>query len=147
MKEVFEMEWYLQENFNRKLRQYFSKIRLSSHKPLIKRGRWMKPVMEHIDRLCTLYNAKDIEDEYHVLMICYHYKTLRMKFAKKFYYQRPSEDKFHKILKTTKKRDSHRLMTFAKLVLKDYNNQFTCTLYTVTVYLVLTIQNDSLYFN
>ena len=57
------------------------------------------------------FNAKDIEDEYHVLMICSHYKTLRMKIVKKFCYQRPSVYKFHKLLKNTNKRDSHRLMT------------------------------------
>ena len=35
--------------------------------------------------------------------------------------------KFHKLLKTTNKRDAHRLMTFIKLVFKDYNSQFTRT--------------------
>ena len=69
--------------------------RLLTVKLLIERGRWMKPIIELNDRRCTLCNAKDIEDEYHVLMICSHYKSLRMKFVKKFYYQRPSVYKFH----------------------------------------------------
>ena len=42
LKEVFEMEWYLQENFNLELRQCLSTIRLNSHKLLIERERWMK---------------------------------------------------------------------------------------------------------
>ena len=38
VKEIFEMKWYLQKNFNLEFIQWLSKIRLSSHKPLIERG-------------------------------------------------------------------------------------------------------------
>ena len=76
------MEWYLQENFNCELRQCLSKNKLCSHKLFIERGSWMKPIIELNDRICTLCNAKDIEDEYHVLMICSNNKTLCMKFVK-----------------------------------------------------------------
>ena len=50
----------------------------------------MTQIIELNDRICTLCNAKDIEDEYHMLMICSHYKTLRMQILKKVYCQRPS---------------------------------------------------------
>ena len=123
VKEVFEIEWYLQENFNLELR----KCRLNSHKLHNEIESWMKPIIELNDRICTLCNAKDIEDEYHVLMICSHYKTLHMKFVKKFYYQRPSVYIYHKLLKTTNKRDAHRLRTFIKLAFKDCNCLLTCS--------------------
>ena len=43
IKFTFEMEPYLQNNCNRELRQCLTKIRLSSHKFLVERGRWAKP--------------------------------------------------------------------------------------------------------
>ena len=42
-------------------------------------------------------------------------------------FQRPSVYKFHKLLKIIYTCDSHRLMTFIKLISKYYNRQFTCT--------------------
>ena len=121
IKEDFQLEPYLRKNYNRDLRQCLTKIRLSSHKLYIERGRWQKPKVEYCDRLCTLCEQRDIEDEYHVLMTCPHYKSLRLKFIKKKYYEKPSMRKFTNLLTTTNDCELHRLMTFIKLVLKDYN--------------------------
>ena len=121
IKEDFQLEPYLRKNYNRDLRQCLTKIRLSRHKLYIERGRWQKPKVEYCDRLCTLCEQRDIEDEYHVLMTCPHYKSLRLKFIKKKYYERPSMRKFTNLLTTTNDCELHRLMTFIKLVLKDYN--------------------------
>ena len=33
---------------------------------VVERGRWSKPKVEYIDRLCTLCDERDIEDEYHI---------------------------------------------------------------------------------
>ena len=33
---------------------------------VVGRGRWSKPKVEYIDRLCTLCDERDIEDEYHI---------------------------------------------------------------------------------
>ena len=121
IKEDFQLEPYLRKNYNRDLRQCLTKIRLSSHKLYIERGRWQKPKVEYCDRLCTLCEQRAIEDEYHVLMTCPHYKSLRLKFIKKKYYEKPSMRKFTNLLTTTNDCELHRLMTFIKLVLKDYN--------------------------
>ena len=127
IKEVHDTEFYLRQQCNCHLRQGLSKIRLSSHKFFVERGRWSKPKVEYIERLCTLCDQRDIEDEYHILMTCPHYLDLRVKFIKKQYYVRPSMHKFQKLLNTTCKRELFRLMTFIKFVFKDYNNRLTCS--------------------
>ena len=47
IKFTFEMEPYLQNNCNGELRQCLTKIRLSSHKFLVERGRWAKPQISY----------------------------------------------------------------------------------------------------
>ena len=121
IKDDFQLEPYLRKNYNRDLRQCLTKIRLSSHKFYIEKEQWQKPKVEYCDRLCTLCEQRDIEDKYHVLMTCLHYKSLRLKFIKKKYYERPSIKKFTNLLTTTNKCELYRLMTFIKLVLKDYS--------------------------
>ena len=79
IKEVHDTEFYLRQQCNCHLRQGLSKIRLSSHKFFVERGRWSKPKVEYIDRLCTLCDQRDIEDEYHILMTCPHYLDLSAK--------------------------------------------------------------------
>ena len=54
----------------------------------------MKPKIELPNRICTLCNNKDIQDEYHMVLKCVHFHTLRIKFINKYYYVRPSMYKF-----------------------------------------------------
>ena len=87
------------------------------------------PKVEYIDRLCTLCDQQDIEDEHYILMTCLHYLDLGVKFIKEQYHVRPSMHKFQKLLTTTvtSKRELLGLMTFIKLFFKDYNNRLTCS--------------------
>ena len=122
LKDNHEMEPYLQRNINRALRITLTKLRLSSHKLLVERGRWLKPKIEYSNRLCTLCSKIDIQDEYHVLMVCPHYTILRKKYIKAYYYERPSMYKFIQLMKSDNKRDQFRLMVYANLLIKDFNN-------------------------
>ncbi len=126
IKDTYEMEPYLLVNYSRDLRQVLTKIRLSSHKLFVERGRWLKPKIDYEQRLCTVCDDRDIEDEYHILMKCEHYADLRIKFVKKYFYIRPSMHKFQKLMTTTNRRELFRLMTFIKFVFKDYNSRLTC---------------------
>ena len=49
-------------------------------------------------RKCTLCNSGDIEDEYHVTLIYQHFKHLRTKYVKKYYYARPNMAKFIELM-------------------------------------------------
>ena len=116
-------QWpYLQNNCNRELRQCLTKIRLSSHKFLVERGRWVKPQISYQERKCTLCGQVDVEDEYHVLLICSQYSGLRAKFIRKQFYVKPSMLKFQKLLTTTNSKDLQKLMSFIKLMFRAYNN-------------------------
>ena len=52
IKEVHDAEYYLRQKYNCHFRQGLSKIRLSSHKFVVERGRWSKLKVQYIDRLC-----------------------------------------------------------------------------------------------
>ena len=124
LKENHDIEPYLRRNISYTIRITFTKMRLSSPKLLVERGRWVKPKINYCDRLCTLCHKHDIQDEYHALMICSRYESLRKKYLKPYYYKRPSVYKFVQLMNTVNKREQFRLMIFTKLLMKDFN----CTL-------------------
>ena len=62
IKEVHDNGFYLRQPCNRDLWQGLSKIRLSSHKFYDERSRWLKPKIEYINRLCTLCDERDIDE-------------------------------------------------------------------------------------
>ena len=79
----------------------------------------MKPKIELPNRICTLCNDKDIQDEYHIVLKCVHFH--RIKCINKYYYVRPSMFKFQQLMNTRKKREYCRLMLFVKLTMNEYN--------------------------
>ena len=82
-------------NIRRDVRVCFTKLRLSSHKFLVERARWLKVKVSYTHRTCTLCNSNDIKDEYHVTLVCeYKFMDVRKKYIKPFYYQRPNMMKF-----------------------------------------------------
>ena len=102
------------------MRTSYTKFRLSSHKLLVERGRWMKPKLQYEIRKCTLCDSEDIEDEYHVTPVCQQFKDLRTKYIKKYYYTRPSMLKFIELMHVNTKREQFKLMLFFKYMFKMY---------------------------
>ena len=96
----------------------FTKLRFSSHKFLVERARWLKVKVPYTQRTCTLCNSNDIEDEYHVTLVCEYFRDVRKKYIKPFYYQRPNMMKFLDLMTSVSKKDRFRLMFFFKLFLK-----------------------------
>ena len=76
-KDIRMTEPYLLSISNPKIRQAFTKFRLSDHKLLIESGRHCKPPTPVNDRLCTLCQLQAIEDEIHFLIDCNFYQNLR----------------------------------------------------------------------
>ena len=74
-------ESYLTININKNLLTAFTKFRLSSHKLLVERGRWKSLKLDYELRKCTY--SGDIEDEYHVTLICEQFVDIRKKIYKK----------------------------------------------------------------
>ena len=107
-------------NIRRDVRVCFTKLRLSSHKFLVERARWLKVKVPYTQRTCTLCNSNDIEDEYHVTLVCEYFRDVRKKYIKPFYYQRPNIMKFLDLMTSVSKKDRFRLMLFLKVVFKMY---------------------------
>ena len=69
---------------------------------------------------CTLFDNVDIEDEYHVTLVCQQFKNIRIKYINKYYYMRPSMLKFIELIHVDTKREQFKLMLFIKyLIIKE----------------------------
>ena len=99
---------------------FYTKFRLSRHKFLIERARWHKTVIPYHERTCTLCNQYDLQDEFHVALICEYFKNNREKYNKPYYYNRPSMIKFIKLMNTPNSKKCFRMMLFLKIVFKLY---------------------------
>ena len=102
------------------LRVNYTKLRLSSHKFPVERARWRKAKIPYAQRTCTLCNSGDIENKYHIVLICENFRDVRLKYIKPFYHNRPSTFKFVELMNTTNKRDRFKLMLFLKIVFNLY---------------------------
>ena len=120
IKAVYKCETYLDCNIRHDLRMFYTKFRLSSHKFLIERARWHKTVIPYHERTCTLCNKHDIQDEYHVALICEYFKNIRDKYIKPYYYTRPSMIKLIELMNTPISKERFRMMLFLKIVFKLY---------------------------
>ena len=76
-----------------------AKIRMSAHKLNIELGRYNN--IERSERICTLCDAKEIEDEYHFILQCPRYSNLSNAHIKQYYHRRPNVLKLVQLLSTT----------------------------------------------
>ena len=60
------------------------------------------------------FDSEDVEDEYHVNLVCQQFKDLRTKYIKKYYYTRPSMLKFIELMHVDTKCVKFKLMLFIK---------------------------------
>lgn len=70
-----QVAYYLKYDFPLKFRLSMSKLRCSAHNLLVETGRHNN--IEYENRLCNLCDLSQIEDEFHFVMICHFYTTLR----------------------------------------------------------------------
>ncbi|XP_033745472.1 uncharacterized protein LOC117330985 [Pecten maximus] len=84
----FELQYYLTKSLNSKTKQILSKYRMQAHSLHIESGRYN--AVPRGERICTVCNNNDIEDEMHFILLCPAYVELRMRFLKKYYYKHPS---------------------------------------------------------
>ena len=113
MNQIHKPEASLTININKKVRTSFTKFRLSSHKLLVERGRWTISKLDYKLRMCTFCNCGDIEDEYHVTLVCEQFTDARKKYLKKYFYRRPSITKFMELMNTKSDLERYRLMLHA----------------------------------
>ena len=103
IKSIHDIEPYLQRDIHSSIRSAFTKLRLSSHRFMVERGRWMKPKVQYNDRKCTLCNDNDIQDEYHIVLKCAYYNEVRRKYIKPYYHRHPSMYKFQELMNKSRR--------------------------------------------
>ena len=55
VEQVFAPKHYLADRLNKHLRTSYTKFRLSTHKLLVERCRWMEPMLRYEMRKCTFW--------------------------------------------------------------------------------------------
>ena len=113
---------YLTSIKEKYIRIALARIRLGSHNFMVERGRWVRPKIAYELRICQ--QCEDIEDEYHVTMICTRFTTLRKRFLPKELYSNPSMYKFINFINTCKEKDLKYYGIFCHKVFIQYNESF-----------------------
>ena len=116
IKESFGYEQYL-DILPAYLYPSVCRLRLSAHSLIIETGRYSCNRTVRNERLCELCDNKDIEDEYHFILICPRYLFLRKKYIKSYYYKRPSVFKLIQLFMSTSKTELFNLANFIKYAL------------------------------
>ena len=82
-----------------KFRTALARLRVSSHRLEIEAGRWARPYKPVSDRICDICNC--LEDEYHFVLECQLYDSLRRKYIDQFYWNRPCMYKFVELINSS----------------------------------------------
>ena len=112
----FNFKTYLDDITITKFRVALTQLRLSSHRLRIETGRWNKPVSTPFhERICII--CSKLEDEYHFLLECPAYNTLRSQYIKQYYYKHPNMVKFIELLKSE---NSNEIKNLASYIYKAF---------------------------
>ena len=99
--DMYKVPFYIESVQDMKYRQAITNLRTCNHRLHSETGRWSTPV-PFGERICSSCNV--LEDEYHFVLICSKYIELRSKYIPKYYFRRPSMEKFISLLTCKKKK-------------------------------------------
>ena len=91
---------YLRHVKNIKHRIALTHFRTRNNRLFVETGSWGSQTVPYEERHCAHCNSRDIEDEYHFLLICTLYSELRNRYIPKYYRCRPSVYKFVQLMQT-----------------------------------------------
>ena len=80
----------------KKFRHFYSQFRTGKHFLEVERGRYCGQTKA--ERICKVCNSKQIEDEFHFILICHVYNDLRFRYLPKKYYTNPTLIKLYRLL-------------------------------------------------
>ena len=109
-KTEFCFEKYLDVILNDKLRQHLTCLRLCSHSLDIELGRYNN--IERSNRLCKLCNQNAVESEYHFVMCCSRYSSIRSKYLGQCSW--PTLQKFNALMSNKSKKYMFNLAKYIK---------------------------------
>ena len=116
----FCMQFYLLKPIDDVYKKYVTRFRVSSHCLNIEHGRYRNELREN--RLCTLCNLNDIEDEFHFILKCPFYSNLRHTYIKPYYYRNPSVFKLVQLMSVQNVRELRNLGKYLLLACKLKNS-------------------------
>lgn len=117
----FKEEDYLNCIVNEKYRVALSRFRCSSHKLAIEEGRFRN--IERSDRLCTKCNMRQVENEFHFLLVCPYYRSLRTELLGRYYCSWPNHFKFKAILQSHNKKQLNNVGKYIYLAMKKRDTE------------------------
>ena len=120
-KHEFVPEKYLSLQFENKYKVALTRFRVSSHDLFIETGRYENPTIERTQRLCKSCNMKQIEDEFHFLLVCPKYRELRRKYLKPYFCHWPTLRKFDNLMSSTTYKTVLNLSKFIYYAMKIRN--------------------------
>ena len=122
------LEPYLNSNFPMYVYRSIARLRLSSHNLKIELGRHKRPYIPADKRFCNRCTSGLVEDEYHCLMMCKHWKNNRVELFQvssrlidHFYVLSPREQ-FLQIMKSKSSEMIFALGKFLNIVIKTDNS-------------------------
>ena len=89
-----------------------SRLRVSSHRLEVEKGRWKTPAVPYNNRLCNICQVLD--DEFHFLFTCQLLQDLRIKYIKRYCYTRLSMNKLIQLLSNDNNAHIQNLSVFIK---------------------------------
>ena len=105
IKTDYKLEKYLTVDLSQNMMREIARLRTSTHKLAIETGRYQRPVVPSNERLCKICNMGQVEDEIHFVTKCTAYSKHREVLLSEMNltnYNRSPEEKFIKIMKTSK---------------------------------------------
>ena len=93
-----DLQTYLKKPIYNQYKKCITRLRLSSHCLSIETGRYKNIPLDR--RICPMCKT-DVEDEFHFVLKCPAYASLRVKFLKPYYFQRPSVFKLIQLFTST----------------------------------------------
>ena len=121
MIDVYSLQYYLSKFIPVHLRKCITKFRLSSHNLAIETGRYN--ATDRSKRTCFSC-VDEIEDEYHFILVCPLYHSLRKQYIKPYYWKNPS---VYKLIKLLKINNIKQLRQFGKYLYSATNLRNTFT--------------------
>lgn len=119
IKDNFEYESFL-DKLPYDLRNYFIRLRVSSHSLRIQSGRYNR--IPRNERICVFCNTNDIDDEFHFLFKCPCFNDLRTTFIPRYFLFRQSMFKFLQLLQSQNKTILIKVCKYIKLAFARRNS-------------------------
>ena len=87
------------------LRKFITRLRISAHSLRIQSGRYARNRIQRNERYYQSCSKRDIEDEYHFMLICPCYSDIRKLYIKRYYCIHPSMFTFISLMQSNNRNE------------------------------------------